>query len=179
MEALALAKEIRDNLEADLVELLPTAEVTVGGKRLGWWAWFWLALPPVLTVLADVYLLQRFTHERILFASLASSAFLIYYHPLHTMNSVRVMVTAQLLAGIVGVAGGAIAPGYPATAVTMVITIALLITLHVVHPPAISTALGFSFLTPHLQSILALVAAVGILALLVILQRFALWGYIG
>jgi CBS-domain-containing membrane protein len=134
-----------------------------------------LALPPTAMVLVAVFLLQTFAHERILFASLASSAFLIYYDPLHRMNTVRVMVTAQLIACVVGAVAGALSPGYGAAALAMPLTIVLLILLRLVHPPAVSTALGFSFLSPNDRTIITFVAALGVIAMLVVMQRLAAW----
>lgn len=145
------------------------------GRRGGWLGELSLALPPTLTVLAAVFLMETFAHQRILFASLASSAFLIYYDPLHRMNTVRVMASSQLLACVVGVAFATVAPGYGAAALAMVVTILLLISFRIVHPPAVATALAFSFLTPRDQMIVTFVAALGIIVILTVLQRLAIW----
>lgn len=120
--------------------------------------------------------MQGVTRQRLLFASLASSAFLIYYVPLDRMNSVRVMAIAQGVGCALGVAASILlGSGYLAGAVAMVATILLLITLNVVHPPAISTALGFAFVTPRDRTLLLFAVAIVLLGILVMMQRIALW----
>ena len=135
-----------------------------------------LALPPTVVVLLAILLIERFSHQRVLFGSLAGSAFLIYYDPLHRINTVRVMVTAQLLACVLGIgAVFAFGSGYLAAALAMTATIALLIGFDIVHPPAIGTALGFAFTSPHDTTIVAFIAAMSMVAVLIVLQRLALW----
>lgn len=135
-----------------------------------------LALPPTLTVLGVLVLVQALAGRRVLFASLASSAFLIYRDPEHRMNSIRVMVTAQLVGAAVGVACALLlTPGYTAGGVAMVATIVLLILLDTVHPPAIATALGFAFSAGQGGVVGIFLVALGIVAALVLLQRLALW----
>lgn len=53
----------------------------------------------MLGVFAFVEVLSQ---QRLLFAPLASSAFLIYLDPQHGMNSVRTLITSQLLAVLLG-----------------------------------------------------------------------------
>ncbi len=134
-----------------------------------------LAVPPTLTVLAALILVERLTHQRILFASLASSAFLIYRDPLHHMNGARVMVTAHLTGAALGVGAALLlGPGYPAGAVAMTLTIVALILLDAVHPPAISTALGFAVLPKEHDVVGVFLLALGLVTALVLLQRIAL-----
>lgn len=56
-----------------------------------------LALLPTLTVLGVFAFIEVLSQQRLLFASLASSAFLIYLDPQHGMNSVRTLIVSQLL----------------------------------------------------------------------------------
>ena len=134
-----------------------------------------LAIPPTVVVLLTAVLLETLRHERILFASLASSAFLIYRDPVHPMNGVRVMVLAHAVAVATGVSSGALlGPGYGAGAIAMIATIVVLIVFHIVHPPAVAKALGFAFFAQPIQMAGLFVVALGLGAALVILQRTAL-----
>jgi CBS-domain-containing membrane protein len=135
-----------------------------------------LAVPPTLIVLAATFLIEELRHERVLFASLASSAFLIYRAPNHPMNDVRVMVTAHLVGVTLGFgAATVIGAGYLAGAAAMIATIVILVVLKAVHPPAISTALGFAFFERKDQSAGLFLVALVMLATLVLLQRAAVW----
>jgi CBS-domain-containing membrane protein len=127
-------------------------------------------------VLTVILFLQGVTRQRLLFASLASSAFLIYYAPLDRMNGVRLMVLAQGIGCCAGVlASLLLGGGYGAAALAMVATIVLLIALDLVHPPAISTAIGFAFILPQDRTVLLFMAALILLGGLVLLQRIVLW----
>jgi hypothetical protein len=53
------------------------------------------ALLPTLTVLAVLGLVEALSRQLLLFASLASSAFLIYLAPRHKANSLRTLCLAQ------------------------------------------------------------------------------------
>lgn len=134
-----------------------------------------LALPPTIVVLLAFFATSALTKHPILFGSLASSAFLIYRAPAHRMNRVRVMVSAQLLGWAFGVGASVIlGPGYLAGAAAMVVTIVALITLNVVHPPAVATALGFSLFGPTGTLVTSFVVAVSIVAALALMQRLAI-----
>jgi CBS-domain-containing membrane protein len=147
-----------------------------GQRRGGLRGELLLAIPPTVVVLLAVLLLETLRHERILFASLAASAFLIYRDPAHPMNGVRVMVMAHSVAVIIGVACGALlGPGYDAAALAMVVTFLVLIVFHIVHPPAVSTALGFAFFARPFEAVGLFVVALGMIAVLIVLQRTALW----
>ncbi len=63
-----------------------------------------LALLPTLTVLAVLGLVEVLSQQRLLFASLASSAFLIYLDPHHGTNTIRVLVSSHLIAATAGLA---------------------------------------------------------------------------
>lgn len=61
-----------------------------------------LALLPTTTVLVVFALVEAWSRQWLLFASLASSAFLIYLDPGHHANSARTLILAQ---GLVSVGG--------------------------------------------------------------------------
>jgi CBS-domain-containing membrane protein len=135
-----------------------------------------LAALPTLTVLLVLAFLEIFSRQRLLFASLASSAFLIYLDPQHGANSMRTLVIAHLIAASAGLLMYlALGPGYLAGGSAMVVTIALMIVLDVVHPPAVSTSLSFAFRTGAEQNLALFGMALGLIAVLVALERAALW----
>ena len=147
-----------------------------GTRRGGLGGELLLAALPTLIVLATVFLLSALRHERILFASLASSAFLIYRDPSHPMNGVRTMVGAHLVAVACGVGAALLfGAGYTAVAAAMIGTILLLVLANLVHPPAISTALGFAFFASQSDAAGVFLLSLGLLAALVLLQRSATW----
>jgi CBS-domain-containing membrane protein len=135
-----------------------------------------LALLPTVIVLAVLWLVENFSHQRLLFASLASSAFLIYLDPQHGTNSVRTLVCSQMLAALVGGCAFALfAPGYFAAAGAMIVVIILMIVLDVVHPPAVSTALSFAFRAGDESNLMLFAMALSLIVILVGLQRMSLW----
>lgn len=135
-----------------------------------------LAMLPTLTILLVLALVEVLSRQRLLFASLASSAFLIYLDPEHGTNTVRTLVVSQILAAVVGFAAyQAIGPGYWASGVALVGTILLMILLDAVHPPAVSTSLGFALRAGDDSNLVLFAVAVGITSLLVLLQRSAVW----
>jgi CBS-domain-containing membrane protein len=135
-----------------------------------------LALLPTATVLLVLGFVEVVSEQRLLFASLASSAFLIYLDPQHGMNSVRTLLISQLSASIVGLGFFLLLDaGYLAGGAAMVATIILMITLDAVHPPAVSTALSFALRAGSESNVVLFALAVGITALLVGLERATLW----
>lgn len=145
-------------------------------RRGGVWGEVALAVPPTLVVLAVILAIENVTREHLLFASLASSAFLIYSVPLEYMNGIRVMVIAQGIGCCCGVAAALLlGSGYGAGALAMVVTILLLVTLDLVHPPAISTSIGFAFVAPKDRTLVLFAIALMLLGVLVVLQRVAVW----
>lgn len=135
-----------------------------------------LALMPTATILLGVILLEAFSKQRLLFASLSSSAFLIYRDPQHWKNRLRTLVLSQLLA--VGIGFGwcsVLGPGYGAAALSMFVVIGILVVFDALHPPAVSTALSFSFKGGDKNSLLLFGLAVGLLALLLALQCTSKW----
>lgn len=135
-----------------------------------------LALLPTVMILLVLAFLEALSNQRILFASLASSAFLIYLDPLHGMNTVRSLVTSHVTAAIAGVATfWLLGHGYSAAAAAMVVTIIGMIVLDAVHPPAVATSLSFAFRSGAESEIVLFGLALTVVALLVVLERAALW----
>lgn len=145
-------------------------------RRLGLKGEFMLALLPTVTVLGVFALVEALSQQRLLFASLASSAFLIYLDPQHGTNTVRTLILSQMVAASVGLGLYlAFGPGYLSGGSAMIVTIVLMILLDAMHPPAVSTALSFAFRAGDESNLLLFGLAVSITSALVILQRLALW----
>ena len=150
--------------------------VPMARRRAGPFGEFALALPPTAVVLGVLLILERLGGQRLLFASLASSAFLVYLDPRHPTNRVRTLVLSQAMAALIGsTAYMVIGPGYAAAAVAMVVAILAMVLLDVVHPPAVSTALGFAFRHGPESNLLLFALALGLVATLVALQRVSMW----
>lgn len=138
-----------------------------------------LAALPTLTVLGVLAAVEMVTAQRLLFASLASSAFLIYLDPEHGANRVRALVVSQLVAALLGWATYALlGSGYAAGALALVGTILLMIVLDVVHPPAVGTAMSFALRAGDASNLALFVLALGITVVLVGLQRAAVWAMV-
>lgn len=134
-----------------------------------------LASIPTVIVMAVLFVIAHFGHQRLLFASLASSAFLIYLDPRHATNQAGTLFWAQVLAALVGeLSMGLFGPGYVAAAVAMGAIILLMIPLNIVHPPAIGTALGFAFRSDSQNRLLLFGTALLMIVLLVVLERVSL-----
>ena len=144
--------------------------------RLGLGSELALALLPTLTIFAVLLLVGSFSNQKLLYGSLASSAFLIYLDPGHKTNGVRTLVLAQGLGAITGYGFRAgFGETYLAAGLAMVATIVGMILLDAVHPPAVSTALGFAFRSGPESNLALFAGAVGLIALLVGLQRASTW----
>ena len=114
--------------------------------RLGLGAELSLAALPTLTVVSVLWLVEAFADREVLFASLASSAFLIYRDPEHRMNSVTVLVVAQVLAAAIGFAIWSwLGSSYLSAALALALATFAMVALDAVHPPAVGTALTFAF----------------------------------
>ena len=145
-------------------------------KRLTLQDEFALALLPTATVLIVFALVEVLSRQRLLFSSLASSAFLIYLDPENGMNRTRTLITAQLSAAVIGlVTYEVLGAGYVAGGVSMLLTITLMIALDVMHPPAVSTSLAFAFRAGQESNLLIFVLAVGVTVLLLGIERFTMW----
>lgn len=145
-------------------------------RRLDLKGEFMLALLPTITALVVLAIVEMYSQQRLLFASLASSAFLIYLDPHHGANSVRTLIISQMTAAIIGFATFFLfGPGYFAAGGAMVVTITLMILLDAVHPPAVATALGFAFRASTENNLILFGMAVVMVATLVLLERASLW----
>jgi hypothetical protein len=155
----------------------PSERPYVGGRRrLSLAREVTLAAVPTATVLAVLAAVEAVTTQRLLFASLASSAFLIYLDPEHRGNRVPALVLSQLGGAALGWAGyAAFGPGYAAAATALVCTILGMIVADLVHPPAVGTAMSFALRAGDASNLALFALAVGVTALLVGLQRAMLW----
>jgi CBS-domain-containing membrane protein len=137
---------------------------------------FTLAILPTLTVLLVLGLIQALTEQRLLFASLASSAFLIYLDPEHGTNSVRTLTIAHLAAATIGlVTYSLLGDGYLSGGIAMVATITLMIFADAVHPPAVATAMAFALRSGDASNIFIFGIAVIASGALIVLERALLW----
>jgi len=142
-------------------------ELTLGQELL-------LAALPTATVLAVLALLEAYANERILYPSLASSAFLVYLDPTHATNQARVLSLSHLAAAVIGaLALFLLGPGYAAAGIAMAGIVFAMVVADLVHPPAVSTALAFAFRPNDENSLPLFAVAVGMVVALVILQRAA------
>jgi CBS-domain-containing membrane protein len=135
-----------------------------------------LALMPTAIVLLVLVLVETLSRQRLLFASLASSAFLIYLDPENAVNKVRTLVLSQVGSAALGLlAFMLLGPGYLSGGLAMVIAIVGMIAFDVMHPPAVSTALSFGLRASDESNLMLFALAVGITALLIGMQKSALW----
>jgi CBS-domain-containing membrane protein len=145
-------------------------------RRLDWKGELALATAPTLVILSVFALVEVLTRQRLLFASLASSAFLIYLDPQHGTNTVRTLAISQMMAAGIGfITYMLLGSGYVSGGTAMIVTIVLMILLDVMHPPAVSTSLSFALKAGNENNLVVFGLAVGITALLIGLERFALW----
>ena len=133
---------------------------------------FGLAIMPTAVVLLMVGCLQALSEQCLIFASLASSAFLVYLDPKHPTNRVRTFLIAQGTSALLGFGSvSLLGTGFPAAGVATVLTVILIIPLDAMHPPAMSTALSFAFHTNSLKTLAIFGLAMVAMALLVALQK--------
>ncbi|MGI4736011.1 MAG: HPP family protein [Janthinobacterium lividum] len=158
---------------ADSPPISPTPAAPLSRPRLGWRREVLLALLPTITVLLLLWLLKALSNQQLLFASLASSCFLIYLDPSHPANSARTLLISQLGAAVLGYGFHAwLGPGYLSAALALVSIIGVMILTDTMHPPAVSTALNFAFRAGTGEGNLALFGlAVGLVLVLLAVQR--------
>lgn len=133
-----------------------------------------LALLPTVTMAIVLFLLEMYSKQHLLFASLASSAFLIYLDPEHPTNSIYTLAIAQTSAALIGIGViKLIGPGYTSAISAMILAIFFMVLLNVMHPPAVSTALTFAFETGKTMPLFLI--ALGLLIVLVIIQKVSVW----
>lgn len=145
-------------------------------NKLGLKGEFFLAAAPTATILLVLAFVEVLSRQRLLFASLASSAFLIYLEPQHGTNTVRTLIISQSMAAILGwVVYSIFDSGFLSGGIAMILTILLMIVLDAVHPPAVSTSLSFALKAGNENNLVLFGLAVGMTAALVGLERSALW----
>jgi tryptophan-rich sensory protein len=131
-----------------------------------------LAALPTLTVMGIFLTLKVFSRQTFLFASLASSAFLIYQDPENGMNEAKGMMPTHVTAALVGFASFLVfGEGYLSGGVAMGLTIAVLVLFGIVNPPAVSTSLIFAFRAQQAETLLVFMLALVMVAVLYVLQR--------
>ncbi len=131
---------------------------------------FALAVLPTLTILIVLAGVELLVKQRLLFASLASSAFGIYLAPGHKSNRVTVLIGTQCGAALAGFGAQQLwGAGYGAAAGALIVVIAAMVALDAVHPPAVSSALSFAFVPVAAKSLLFFALAVALVGLLSIL----------
>jgi CBS-domain-containing membrane protein len=129
---------------------------------------------PTVVVLLMLAFVQALSDQLLIFASLASSAFLVYLDPEHPTNRVRTFLIAQGSAALLGFASvSLLGTGFLAAGVTMVLTLVIIITLDAMHPPAMSTALSFAFRRNSLKTLVIFGLAMLVITFLVVLQKAA------
>lgn len=157
-------------------DALSVASLAGGRRRLSLGREIALAALPTATVLIVLAAVEALTAQRLLFASLASSAFLIYLDPQHRANRIRALAASQIGAAVLGWAGYAtLGPGYAAAAAALLCTIFGMVALDLVHPPAIGTAMSFALRGGDSSNLALFALAVGITALLAALQGVTVW----
>jgi CBS-domain-containing membrane protein len=135
-----------------------------------------LVLLPTATILMALGCVQAFQSQQVLFASLASSAFLIYLNPGQRGASLRALTISQSLAAILGETASAfLGPGMGSAALAMSLLILLLIVLDALHPPAVGTALAFTFRAPSTNLVELFGLVLFVLLILILLQRTSYW----
>ena len=133
-----------------------------------------LALLPTLTIAAVLFLLETYSKQRLLFGSLASSAFLIYLDPKLPSNSIYTLSVAQVSSALIGFCIlKLIGSGYTSALLAMIISIAFMIVFNVMHPPAVSTALTFAFESG--KALPLFLIALALLVILIVLEKVSLW----
>ncbi len=146
-----------------------------GRRRLSTRHELLLALFPTLVVILVLFLVERFSHQRLLFSSLASSAFLIYLDPEHGTNQASTLFRAQGLAALVGaLALTLLGPGYVAAGLAMASAIALMVSFNIVHPPAASTAISFAFRYGDESTLVLFGMALAMIVVLLVMERVTL-----
>ncbi len=128
---------------------------------------------PTLTVLIVFAVVEAWSRKQLLFASLASSAFLVYLDPEHETNSIRTLTFAQVPAALIGFAAHALlGPTFWAAGGAMVVVIFGMIFARAMHPPAVSTALSFALGAGAGRGLALFGLCLGLIVLLIFLQQF-------
>ncbi|MGI8406875.1 MAG: HPP family protein [Thermomicrobiales bacterium] len=153
-----------------------TKSVAKHQRRLSTGDELMLALLPTLTILVVLIFIEALSSQRILFTSLASSAFLIYLDPNHPMNKIRTLITSHLIGLTAGILTfWVFGASYLAAGIAMVVTIFIMVIGDFVYPPAVSTSLIFGLRSGAGSQPALFVVALGMIVILVILERAAVW----
>ena len=145
-------------------------------SRLDWKGELALATLPTIVVLGVLAFVEVLSRQRLLFASLAASAFLIYLDPQHGTNTARTLTISQMMAAAIGFTTYTLlGSGYLSGGTAMTVTIVLMILLDVMHPPAVATSLSFALRAGNENNLILFGLALGITVVLVGVERFALW----
>lgn len=158
----------------------PQAPVEAGNRRkhIGLKGELLLAVLPTAMVLVVMLVLEMAADRQVIFASLASSAFLIYRDPTHPMNTIRTLVISHTLTALIGYGVYlALGSGYHAAGISMVISILAMVLLDVVHPPAIGTTLNFAFRPKGDDTLLLFELSLLIIAVLALMSAGTIWLY--
>ncbi len=101
------------------------------------------------TILAVLFVAQDVAKQPVLITSLASSSFLLYYQPLNEINRFRPLVFSHVISSLIGYIASLIFPvPYISAAVCITLSVIAMLAFRIVHPPAVSTSLVFSY-RPH------------------------------
>lgn len=164
-------------LDAEAATMRPDApERPSRRSRIGLRRELLLVLAPTVTVLLVLVMVEAISRQRLLFASLASSAFLVYLDPSHAANQARTLVLAQMGAATVGMLSYlAFGPGYLSAGVAMLAAIVGMVVFDVLHPPSVSTALSFGLRAGDASNLLLFGLALAITVALIGLQKLSMW----
>ena len=136
-----------------------------------------VSVATVLTVLAVIFVVQGVRHQPVLVTSLASSVFLLYWQPLNEVNRFKPLVFSHLIAMSVGYAASLVLPPpYASAAVALAVCVPLLSFLRLVHPPAISTSLVFSYRPQETSALSTFVVAIAVVVALAFVYLLLRWG---
>lgn len=136
---------------------------------------FVLALLPTVTILIVLGLVEVLSRQRLLFGSLAASAFLIYMDPEHSTNTVRTLVIAHVIAAVAGLIGYLIfGSGYLAGGSAMIATVLVMLLLDAIHPPAIASSLTFAFRADAEKTAVLFGLALSLIVILVLMEHVTL-----
>lgn len=102
------------------------------------------------TVLLIVAATDAISRQPALLASIASGTLHVYLDAIHRRRSVRAVLIGHLTAGSAAwLMHLAVGTGYAAAGGTLLVTVAAMVLLDAIHPPAASTALSFAFRSGH------------------------------
>ncbi len=135
-----------------------------------------LAALPALTIVAALAFFDALVRQRLLFSSLAASAFLVWAEPRHPMNAVRTVLLAQVVAALAGaIAFMLFGAGFVASGAATALTAVAMIGLDAVHPQAISTTFGFAIRAGQTSVLLLFGLVAVVTVVIIVLHQSAEW----